>query len=78
MNKRLHITQAIELLQVGKPCELKVWKATTGDILEYKNVIFVGRDSKKGNIRIKLQTSRQIREFRTVCLFEINGMEVHL
>lgn len=78
ITKRLHLTQALQLIQTGKPCELKVWKATTGDILEYKNVIFLGRDSKKGTIRIKLQTSRQIREFREVCLFEINNMEVHL
>lgn len=65
-------------MQSGKPCELKVWKASTGDILEYRNAVFLGRDTKKGIIRIKLQTSRTIREFRTVCLFEINNMEVHL
>lgn len=77
-NKRLHLTQALQLLQIGKPCELCVWKATTGDILEYKNVVFLGRDSKRGTVRIKLMTSRQIREFREVCLFRINDMEVHL
>jgi hypothetical protein len=76
--KRLHITQALELLRNGKPCELSVWKATTGDILEYRNVVFLGRDAKKGIVRIKLQTSRQIREFRDVCLFRINDMEVYL
>ena len=78
MNKRLHITQAIEQLRFGKPCELKVWKATTGDILEYRNAIFLGRDKRKGIVRIMLQTSHQIREFRDVCLFQINNMEVHL
>lgn len=78
ITKRLHLTQALQLIQTGKPCELRVWKATTGDIIEYRNVVFLGRDSKKGTIRIKLQTSRQIREFREVCLFEINNMEVHL
>jgi hypothetical protein len=78
MARKLHITQAIELIREGKPCELKVWKGTTGEILEYRNAVFQGRDYRHGTVRIRLQTSHQIREFRDVCVFSINGMEVYL
>lgn len=78
MTKRIHITEAMKALRSGKPCELKVWKSTTGDILEYRNATFVGHDKRRGTFRIRLNTSHQIREFRDVCVFEFNGIEVHL
>lgn len=78
MAKTLHVTRAIELIRQGEPVELRVWKMATGDILEYRNAVFLGRDVRHGTIRIKLQTSGQIREFRDVCLIAINGMEVFL
>jgi hypothetical protein len=76
--KLLHITQMRQLIEQGKPCELKVWKSTNGDILEYRNAVMIGHDSRRGTFRVMLQTSHQIREFRDVCVFEINGMQVHL
>lgn len=78
MNKKLHITQMRELIQQNKPVELKVWKATSGEILVYRNATMVGHDGRRGTFRVMLQPSHQIREFRDVCVFEINGMEVHL
>lgn len=78
MTKRIHITQAMQDLRKGLPCEIKVWKATTGEVIEYRNAVYKGHDKRHGTFRIYLQTSHQTREFREVCVFEYNGMEVHL
>jgi hypothetical protein len=32
----IHIKDALRLLESGQPCNLKLWKLSTGDILEYK------------------------------------------
>ncbi len=80
MNKRptkcLHWRDAITLLESGLPVTLKVWKLTTGDILEYRNVKCIGGHWRKGTHRIELPESHLIREFRDITLFEINGFEV--
>lgn len=67
---------AITLLESGQPVSLKVWKLSTGDILEYKGVVCVGSHWRGGTHRILLPASHLIREFRDITLFEINGYEI--
>lgn len=41
MNKQIkviHKNDAIRMLETGQPCNLKVWKLSTGDIIEYRGV----------------------------------------
>lgn len=78
MMKAIHINDARKILDSGQPCDLVVWKLTTGDILVYKGVRCIGSHFRGGIHRILLPNSREIREFRDVTLFEINGMEVYL
>lgn len=73
----LHIKDAITLLESGEPCDLRVWKLSTGDILEYKGVRHVGGHWRKGTHRIRLPHSQLIREFRDITLFEINKMTIY-
>lgn len=68
---------AIALLESGVPCDLKVWKLSTGDILTYRQVICVGSHWRGGTHQIKIPTSNLIREFRDITLFEINGYEIY-
>ncbi|MEG2599035.1 MAG: maintenance system killer protein [Muribaculaceae bacterium] len=75
--KAIHIKDAIVLLESKQPCNLKVWKLRTGDILLYQQVICVGKHWRGGTHRIRLPQSGVLREFRDITLFEINGMEVY-
>ena len=40
--KVIHRLDAIRLLESGQPVDLRVWKLSTGDIIEYKGVICIG------------------------------------
>ena len=73
----IHIKDAIMLLEAGYPCDLRVWKLSTGDILEYKGVTCIGGHWRKGTHRIRLPESGLVREFRDVTLFEINNMTIY-
>lgn len=75
--KAIHIKDALVLLEAGQPCNLKVWKLKTGDILCYNQAICVGQHWRGGTHMIKLPQSGLLREFRDITLFEINGMEVY-
>ncbi|MCM1333207.1 MAG: maintenance system killer protein [Bacteroides sp.] len=75
-SKMIHWQDALTLLESGQPCDLKVWKLSTGDILEYRGAVCVGHSFRYGNHRIVVAGSSLIREFRDVTLFEINGYEI--
>lgn len=77
MAKSVHITTMRKMLQAGDPVDIKVW-TKSGEIQSYKNCISLRYDFYKGTRRIKLLTSREIREVRDVCIFEINGLTVFL
>lgn len=72
----IHWKDAMALLESGKPCDLKVWKLSTGDILCYKGAVCVGAHFKGGTHRVRTASSNLIREFRDITLFEINGHEI--
>ena len=67
---------AVTMLESGEPCNLRLWKMSTGDILEYKGAVCIGHHWRHGTHRVKLPASHLIREFRDVTLFEINGYEI--
>ena len=67
---------AFQLLESGQPCNLKLWKLSTGDILEYRGAVCVGSHWRGGVHRVMLTASREIRAFRDITLFEINGYEI--
>ena len=73
----IHIKDAIVLLEAGHPCDLRVWKLSTGDILEYRGAVCIGGHWRKGTHRIRLPESGLVREFRDVTLFEINNMTIY-
>lgn len=74
----IHIKDAMRLLESGQPCNLKLWKLSTGDILEYKGAVCVGSHWRKGIHRVRLPVSGLIRAFRDISLFEINNMTIYL
>lgn len=78
MIKAIHRKDAIRLLESGQPCNIRVWKLSTGDIIEYKGVRCISSHWRGGTHKILLPNSRLIREFRDITMFEINSMTIYL
>lgn len=74
--KCVHWKDAVALLESGQPCTLKVWKLSTGDIIEYRDAICVGKHWRGGTHLVRLPGSHLHRRFRDITLFEINGYEI--
>lgn len=74
----IHLSDARKLLQSGQPCTLKLWKISTGDILIYKDAVYLSNHFRGGTHNIKLLASGEIRTFRDVTLIAINNMKVFL
>lgn len=69
---------AVELLKDRQPHRLRVWKLATGDILTYKDAVYVGSNERGGTVTVRLLRSRQVRTFRKICFFEIDNLNIYL
>lgn len=77
MARSIHISTLRQILKSGDPCDIKLW-TKNGEIQEYRNCISLRYNFYKGTRQIKLLESREIRQVRDVCIFEINGLTVFL
>jgi len=73
----IHINDMRKLLSTGEPVNLKCWKLN-GDIVTYNNVVMTSSYHKGNSFNIKFQISGEIRKVKTICIHEINNMEVFL
>ena len=69
---------AVAMLKDRKPHSLRVWKLATGDIIDYKEAVYLGSNERGGTITVSLQRSKKTRTFRRVCLFEIDNLKIYL
>lgn len=65
------------MLKAGDPVDIKLW-VKSGEIQEWRNCIPLRYNFYKGTQQFKLLFSNQIRQARICCIFEINGISVHL
>lgn len=77
MAHSIHITTLRKMLKAVDPVDLKLW-TKSGEIQKWRNCIPLRYNFYKGTRQMKLLDSRQIRQVRDVCIFEINGLEVFL
>ena len=77
MAQSIHISTLRKMLKAGDPVDLKLW-TKSGEIQEWRNCVPLRYNFYKGTRQIKLLNSQQIRQVRDVCIFEINGIPVHL
>jgi hypothetical protein len=77
MAQSIHISTMRQMLKAGDPVDIKLW-TKNGEIQHYKNCISLRYNFYKGTRQIKLLNSREIRQVRDVCIFEINGLNVFL
>ncbi len=77
MAQSIHITTLRKMLKAGDPVDIKLW-TKSGEIQEWRNCVPLRYDFYKGTRQMKVLDIRQIRQVRDVCIFEINGIPVHL
>lgn len=73
----IHLQDALRLLEDHEPHDLRLWKLSTGDILHYQGARCTSMHRRAGTHKVRLPNSGLIREFRDVCLFEIDGMSIY-
>lgn len=78
MRQAIHIKEAVAMLKDRKPHQLRVWKLSTGDIINYTEAVYLGSNERGGTITVHLQRSRETRTLRRVCLFEIDNLKIYL
>lgn len=74
--KTIAFRDAMRLLESRLPVDLKLWKLSTGDILHYKQVVCISAYRRGGTHRVRFPNG-EIREFRDVTVFEINGKTIY-
>ncbi len=75
-NRTIHYKEAIHLLESKQPVDLRLWKLSTGDILHYKGVVCISTYRRGGTHKVRFPNN-EIREFRDITLFEINGKTIY-
>ena len=73
----IHISQALAMLDSGKPVDLSVVKKD-GTIFHPKEVVGLRYDHYKGTRQIKCIRSGEIRTIHDVCIIRINDFDVYL
>lgn len=73
----IHRKDAFRLLEDRRAHNLRLWKLSTGDILEYEGAVCVGGHKRGGTHRVRLPRSGVLREFRDISLFEIDGLKIY-
>lgn len=76
MDRTIYYKDAFKLLEIGTPVDLRLWKLSTGDILTYKGVVCISVHRRGGTHKVRFPNG-QIREFRDITLFEINGKTIY-
>ena len=76
--KAIYRADAIRRLEDGRQHRLRLWKKSTGEILTYGTATCIGVHRRGSLHRVRLAPSGQIRAFRDVCLFEIDGLTIYM
>lgn len=76
MDKTIYYKDAFAFLESRTPVDLRLWKLSTGDILHYKGVVYLSSYRRGGTHKVRFPNG-QIREFRDITLFEINGKTIY-
>lgn len=83
MNKKnlapIHRTDAFKRLEAaGSRHTLRIWSLATGDIVTFKNAKYMSHHRRGGTHTIRLMDSGQIRTFRDITLFNIDGHPIYI
>lgn len=78
MKEPLHKKEALKLLEDGLPHTIQVWKLSTGEVLEYRDCVYISHRTRQGTHRVRLSKSNQIRDFRDITMHHIDGHNVYL
>jgi hypothetical protein len=80
--KPIHYTEMRKELDIARirrqTVNIRCWKLSTGEILEYKGWFVRGSHWHGGTHRLQNPANGQVREVRDICIFEFMGREVYL
>ncbi|MGM9724337.1 MAG: maintenance system killer protein [Prevotella sp.] len=80
--KPIHITEMRKQLDIAairaQAVNLRCWKLSTGDIIEYKGWLVKSGHWRGGTHKLINPENHQIREVRDICIFEYMGHEIYL
>ena len=78
IRRAIHQKEALQLLKEEGPHKLRLWKMSTGDILEYPQAYLLNYSPRRGIAKVRLQPSCVIHEFHLFCLHQIDDLDIYL
>lgn len=75
---RVSLADAIKIIGDHQQHDIEVWVKSDGRINRYKDAVQVGSSATRGTIKVQLQTSEVIREFRKVTLKKIDNLKIFM
>ena len=80
--KPIHINEMRRQLDIAairsQTVNLRCWKLSTGDIIEYNGWLVKSGHWRGGTHKLINPQNRQIRVVRDICIFEFMGHEIYL
>lgn len=77
MPNAIHISTARTILNAGDPVDVVLF-TSDGEIQHWANTCSISYNVKTGCRKMRLLTSRQVRQLRDVCIISVNSMEVYI
>lgn len=74
----IHINTVRKIINSGEPFSCRVWESSTGEILNYNDVVCTSSNFRNNTFNIKILSSEQIRKVKMICVFEINNEEIYI
>lgn len=75
----IHRVDALRRLEAaGSRHTLRLWSLATGDIVIFRNAKYISHHYRSGTHTVRLMDSGQIRTFRDVTLFNIDGHPIYM
>lgn len=65
-------------MESGQPFDCLAWKMSTGEVLNYSNVVCTSSNFERNTVNLKFINSGEVRTVRVITIFEINNEQVYI
>lgn len=69
----IHIKNARKIMDSGLPFSCLAWKISTGEVMNYSNVVCTSSNFERNTVNLKFINSGEVRTVRVITIFEINN-----
>lgn len=74
----IHIKTARKIMESGQPFDCLAWKMSTGEVMNYTNVVCTSSNFERNTVNLKFINSGEVRTVRVITIFEINNEQVYI